>query len=59
LEIGLNNQRSILHQLYNLVISTTETHEDLEWSWKNLVQEEQQDRRNQRLAKETQEQGHN
>jgi adenylate kinase len=69
LEIGLNNQRSILHQLYNLVIMTTETREELERSWKILVQEEEreilqrqrrderQDRRNQRLARAAQGQG--
>jgi hypothetical protein len=69
LEIGLNNQRSILHQLYNLVITTTETHEELERSWQILVQEEEreilrrqrrderQDRRNQRLARAAQGQG--
>jgi hypothetical protein len=37
LEIGLNNQRSILHQLYNLVIMTVETREELERSWQILV----------------------
>jgi hypothetical protein len=43
LEIGLNNQRSILHQLYNLVISTAQTREELEGSWKILVQEEERE----------------
>jgi hypothetical protein len=38
LEIGLNNQRSILHQLYNMVIMTVETHEELERSWHILAQ---------------------
>jgi hypothetical protein len=33
LEIGLNNQRRILHQLYNLVIMTVDTMEELEISW--------------------------
>ena len=41
LEIGMNNQRSILHQLYNLVIMAVETREELEKSWKTLVQEEE------------------
>jgi phosphoglycerate-specific signal transduction histidine kinase len=43
LEIGLNNQRSILHQLYNLVITTVETREELERSWQTLVQEEERE----------------
>jgi hypothetical protein len=29
LEIGLNNQQSILHQLYNMIIATTETRKEL------------------------------
>jgi hypothetical protein len=69
LEVGLNNQQSILHQLYNLVISMAQTREYLERSWKTLVQEEEReilwrqrreerkDRRNQRLARETQAHG--
>jgi hypothetical protein len=32
LEIGLNNQRNILHQLYNLVITIAPTREELERS---------------------------
>jgi hypothetical protein len=43
LEIGLNNQRSILHQLYNIVITTTRTREELERSWETLVQEEERE----------------
>jgi hypothetical protein len=43
LEIGLNNQRSILHQLYNLAITTTGTREELERSWETLVQEEERE----------------
>jgi hypothetical protein len=41
LEIILNNQQSIMHQLYNLAITTTGTREELERSWKTLVQEEE------------------
>jgi hypothetical protein len=70
LEIGLNNRQRIFHQLYNLVITKVETHEELERSWKILVQEEereilwrqrrdeQQDQRNQRLASALEGQGH-
>jgi hypothetical protein len=43
LEIRLNNQRSVLHNLYNLVIKTIETREKLEISWKTLVQEEERE----------------
>jgi hypothetical protein len=43
LQIGLGNQRSILHQLYNLVLETTQTPEELERSWQNLVQEEERE----------------
>jgi hypothetical protein len=32
----LNNQRSVLHQLYNLVITITETREELEIYWQTL-----------------------
>jgi predicted nucleic acid-binding protein len=39
----LGNQRSILHQLYNLVLTTTQTREELERSWKTLVQEEERE----------------
>ena len=69
MEIGLNNQRIVVHQLYNLVIITSQTQEELEGSLQILVQEEereilqrqrreeQQDQRDQRLARATQEQG--
>jgi hypothetical protein len=43
LEIGLNNQRIILNQLYNLVITTIETQEELERSWQILVQEKERE----------------
>ena len=43
LEIGLNNQRIILNQLYNLVITTIETQEELERSWQILFQEEERE----------------
>jgi hypothetical protein len=43
LQIGLGNQRSILHQLYNLVLTTTQTQEELERSWQTLVQEEERE----------------
>ena len=43
LEIGLNNQRSILDQIYNIAITTTRTREELERSWKTLVQEEERE----------------
>jgi hypothetical protein len=43
LEIGLNNQRRILHQLYNLVIETTQAQEELERFWKILVHEEERE----------------
>jgi len=71
LEVGLNNQRSILHQLCNLVITTTDTKEELERSWQTLVQEEEreilcrqrraerQDRRNKRQARRAQAQSQN
>ena len=43
LEIGLNNQRRVLHQLYNLVITIAETSEELEISWQTLFQEEERE----------------
>ena len=43
LEIGMNNQQSILHQSYNLVITTTQPQEELERSLKILVQEEERE----------------
>jgi hypothetical protein len=43
LEIGLNNQRIVVHQLYNLVITTSQTREELEGSLQILVQEEERE----------------
>jgi hypothetical protein len=43
LEIRLNNQQSILHQLHILLITTTRTREELERSWETLVQEEERE----------------
>ena len=48
LQIGLGNQRSKLHQLYNLVLKTTQTHEELERYWRTLVQEEERQIREER-----------
>jgi hypothetical protein len=64
LEIGLGNQRSILHQLYNLTITTTQTREELERSWKTLVQEEEREilrrqRRDERQIRRAQAQNRN
>ena len=34
---------SVLHQLYNLTLTTTRTHEDLEISWETLSHEEERE----------------
>jgi hypothetical protein len=43
LQIGLGNQQSILHQLYNLAITTARTREELENSWEILAREEERE----------------
>jgi hypothetical protein len=43
LQIGLGNQRSILHQLYDLVLTTAQTREELERSWQTLSHEEERE----------------
>jgi hypothetical protein len=43
LKIGLGNQQSILHQLYNMEITTARTREQLENSWEILVHEEERE----------------
>jgi hypothetical protein len=42
-QIGLRNQHSVLHQLYNLTITTTRTRAKLEISWKTLSCEDQRE----------------
>jgi hypothetical protein len=41
IQVGLRDQRSILHQLYDLTITTTRSHEELERTWEALAQEEE------------------
>jgi hypothetical protein len=43
LQVGLGNQTSVLHQLYNLTLTTTRTHEELERSWETLSHEEERE----------------
>jgi hypothetical protein len=43
LQVGLGNQTSILHQLYDLVLTTAQTREELERSWKTLSHEEERE----------------
>jgi hypothetical protein len=43
IQIGLRDQRSILHQLYDLVITTTRSHVELEMTWEVLSQEEERE----------------
>lgn len=40
-QIGLDNQRSILHQLYSVEIDTAHTTEQLGRTWEVLCQEEE------------------
>jgi hypothetical protein len=41
IQIGLRDQGSILHQLYDLAITTTRSHEELERTWEALAHEEE------------------
>jgi hypothetical protein len=41
--VGLRNQGSILHHLYDLVLKTTKIREDLERSWETLAHEEERE----------------
>jgi uncharacterized caspase-like protein len=43
LQVGLINQGSILHQLYDLVLTTTKSREELERSWETLAREEERE----------------
>jgi hypothetical protein len=43
IQIGLRDQRSILHQLYDLAITTTRSHVELERTWEVLSQEEERE----------------
>jgi hypothetical protein len=43
LQVGLGNQMSILHQLYDLTLTTTRTREEIERSWETLAREEERE----------------
>jgi hypothetical protein len=43
IQIGLKDQRSILHQLYDLTITRSRSHEELERTWEVLSQEEERE----------------
>jgi hypothetical protein len=43
LQVRLINQTSVLHQLYDLVLATTRSREELEISWETLSHEEERE----------------
>jgi hypothetical protein len=43
LQVRLRNQGSVLHQLYDLVLTTTKSREELEISWETLAREEERE----------------
>jgi len=43
LQVELKNKGSVLHQLYDLVLTTTKSHVELEISWETLAREEERE----------------
>jgi hypothetical protein len=41
--VGLRNQGIVFHQLYDLVLTTTKIHVELEISWETLAIEEERE----------------
>jgi len=39
LQVGLRNKTSVLHQLYDFLLTTTRSREDIERSWETLSHE--------------------
>jgi hypothetical protein len=41
MQVGFRNQKSVLHQLYDLVLMKTKSHVEIERSWETLDREEE------------------